>query len=125
MRVLGVDNVFVEVGDLDEAVTFYQDGLGLPVRMRFDAIDTALLQLGGETPGLGIRAVQEPRAGGQKVWLEVGDARAAAEELAVRGIRSIAPPFAIRTGWAFEVQDPWENVIGFTDYSLRPELGRR
>jgi predicted enzyme related to lactoylglutathione lyase len=37
----------------------------------------------------------------------------------------LAPPFLIPTGWAFEVQDPWGNVIGFTDYTAKPELGRR
>ena len=125
MKVLGVDNVFVEVGDLDEAVRFYRDGLGLPVGKRFDGMGMALLQVGDETPGLGVGAVQEPRAGGQKVWLEVADARAAAQELEADGIHPLAPPFLIPTGWAFEVQDPWGNVIGVTDYSMRPDLGRR
>lgn len=36
MEVLALDNVFVEVGGLDQAVRFYQDGLGLPVGKRFD-----------------------------------------------------------------------------------------
>jgi predicted enzyme related to lactoylglutathione lyase len=124
MDVLGVDNVFVEVGDLEQAVRFYEDGLGLPVAKRFDQMGMALLALGDETPGLGIGAVPEPKVGGQKIWLEVGDARTAAEELGLKGIRPLAPPFLIPTGWAFEVQDPWGNVIGFTDYAARPELGR-
>ena len=125
MKVLGLDNVFVEVGDLDEAVRFYRDGLGLPVAKRFDGMGMVLLQIGDETPGLGVRAVPEPRVGGQKVWLEVADAQAAAEELAAKGIRPLTPPFSIPTGWAFEVLDPWGNVIGLTDYATRPELGRR
>jgi catechol 2,3-dioxygenase-like lactoylglutathione lyase family enzyme len=75
MRVLGLDNVFVEVGDLDEAVQFYQDRLGLPVGKRFEEMRMALLHVGDETPGLGVGAVEAPRAGGQKVWLEVADAR--------------------------------------------------
>lgn len=29
------------------------------------------------------------------------------------------------TGWTVEVTDPWGNVLGFTDYTKRPELGRR
>jgi len=28
-------------------------------------------------------------------------------------------------GWTVEVADPWGNVLGFTDYTKRPELGRR
>lgn len=125
MKITGIDNVFLEVGDLEAAVTFYRDGLGLPVHRRFDAIRTALLSIGDETPGLGLGAVETPRAGGGKVWLEVDDAREAARELAGRGISPISPPFLIPTGWVVEVRDPWGNVVGLTDYSARPELGRR
>lgn len=65
MKVLGIDNVFLPVGDLTEAVAFYENTVGLPVAKRFDQI-----------------------------------------------------------GWAFELRDPWGNVIGFTDYTLKPALGR-
>lgn len=123
--VLGFDNVFVEVGDLDEALAFYTDGLGLSLHKRFDAMAMALLSVGDETPGLGVAAVETPRVGGQKFWLEVDDAPAAAAELEAKGIAVLSPPFPIPTGWAFEVRDPWGNVIGLTDYSTRPELGRR
>jgi predicted enzyme related to lactoylglutathione lyase len=37
----------------------------------------------------------------------------------------LAPAFPIPTGWVVEVADPWGNVIGLTDYTGRPELGRR
>lgn len=123
--VLGFDNVFVEVGDLDEALAFYTGALGLPLHKRFDAMSMALLNVGAETPGLGLGAVATPRVGGQKIWLEVADARAAAAELEAAGITPMSPPFQIPTGWAFEVRDPWGNVVGLTDYSGRPELGRR
>lgn len=124
MQVLGIDNVFVSVGDLDEAVTFYRDVVGLPVAKRFDAMGMVLFQVGPETPGLGVGATSEPRVGGQKLWFEVADARAVAEELAAHGVSPLAPPFRIPTGWAVEVRDPWGNVLGFTDYTLKPELGR-
>ncbi len=122
--VLGFDNVFVEVGDLDEALAFYTT-LGLQVHKRFDHMAMALLSVGPETPGLGVAVVASPRVGGQKIWLEVDDARAAAAELEAAGIAPMTPPVLIPTGWAVEVQDPWGNVVGLTDYSARPELGRR
>jgi predicted enzyme related to lactoylglutathione lyase len=123
-RVLGVDNVFVEIGDLDEALAFYETGLGLPVHKRFDGMGMVLLSIGDEAPGLGLGVATSPRAGGQKVWLEVDDARALAAEVESKGLHPLTPPFQIPTGWAFEVSDPWGNVIGLTDYSARPELGR-
>jgi predicted enzyme related to lactoylglutathione lyase len=124
MKVLGVDNVFVPVGDLARAVEFYRDVVGLPVAKRFDEMGVALFRIGDETPGLGVGVTNAPRVGEQKVWFEVPDARAAAEELSAAGVTPLTPPFLIPTGWAFEIRDPWDNVIGFTDYTVQPDLGR-
>lgn len=125
MKVLGIDNVFVPVGDLAEAVAFYEGTVGLPVAKRFDQIGMVLFRVGDETPGLGVGVTDEPVTGGQKVWFEVPDARAAADELSSRQVELSSPPFRIPTGWAFELHDPWGNVVGFTDYSLKAELGRQ
>ncbi|MFI2752258.1 VOC family protein [Cellulomonas sp. P22] len=124
MDVLGFDNVFMQVGDLEEAIDFYSRVVGLPVAKRFDAMGTVLFQIGHETPGLGVGVVESPDPGGHKVWFEVADARAAAEQLAASGVPLLAPPFAIRTGWVVEIADPWGNRLGFTDYQLMPQLGR-
>lgn len=124
MEVLGIDNVFLPVGDLEAAITFYRDTIGLPVAKRFDAMGSALFQVGKETPGLGVAETPSPRPGGQKIWFEVPDARAAAAEVTAAGVNPLSPPFLIPTGWVFEVVDPWGNVVGFTDYTGKPELGR-
>jgi predicted enzyme related to lactoylglutathione lyase len=124
MKVLGVDNVFLPVGDLEEAVRFYRDVVGLPVHKRFDAMGTVLFAIGDETPGLGVGVTETPVPGGGKLWFEVPDARAAAEEMSTYGVAPLAPPFDVGTGWTFEITDPWGNVLGFTDYTGRPELGR-
>jgi hypothetical protein len=55
----------------------------------------------------------------------VADARKAAACLAAAGIAPLDDPFPVATGWTVEIADPWGNVIGFTDYGKRPELGRR
>lgn len=73
---------------------------------------------------MGVGVTDAPRAG-EKVWFGVPDARAAAaEELSAAGVTPLTPPFLIPTGWAFEIRDPWGNVIGFTDDTVRPDLGR-
>ncbi len=124
MKVLGFDNVFLPVGDLAEAVDFYTGALGLSIAKRFDGIGTVLFRVGNETPGLGIAEMDDPHSGAQKVWFEVEDARAAADELIAAGVTPLRPPFQIPTGWAVEVTDPWGNTIGLTDYTAKPELGR-
>lgn len=128
-ELLGFDNVLLPVGDLAEAVAFYERA-GFTVGFRFDEGGLALLKVGGETPGILLRVEEElghrpPPWHSVRLWLEVPDARMAAEKLAAAGITSLDTPFSVATGWTVEVADPWGNVIGLTDYSKRPELARR
>jgi predicted enzyme related to lactoylglutathione lyase len=126
--VLGIDNVLINVADLDEAHNYYGEIFGLPVHFRTPDGTMVLYDLGTETPGLVIRLVDgmatTPPRETPKVWLEVPDARAAAEALKARKVFPIAAPFEIATGWTVEYADPWGNVIGLTDYQKMPALGR-
>jgi len=45
-------------------------------------------------------------------------------ELKAAGVEPLAPPYFVFTGWVVEISDPWGNIIGFTDYVSKPELGR-
>ncbi|MFJ4830489.1 VOC family protein [Streptomyces sp. NPDC088747] len=127
-ELLGFDNVLLPVGNLDEAVSFYERA-GFPVSFRLDEAGIALLKVGKETPGLLLRLDEElsrraPVWASPRVWLEVRDARGVAEELTASGVPTLDPPFKGATGWTVEFADPWGNVIGLTDYSKRPELSR-
>ncbi|WP_037861014.1 VOC family protein [Streptomyces sp. NRRL S-340] len=128
-ELLGFDNVLLAVGDLGEAVGFYERA-GFAVAFRLDEAGIAGLKVGGETPGILLR--EEEALGHRpppwytpRLWLEVPDARAAARALSAAGIEPLDEPVAQATGWTVEVADPWGNVLGFTDYTKRPELGRR
>ncbi|WP_369233722.1 VOC family protein [Streptomyces sp. R21] len=127
-ELLGFDHVLVPVGDLEEAVGFYER-VGFPVAFRLDEAGIVLLKVGKETPGVLLRLEEElsrrqPVWASPRVWLEVRDTRAKAEALRTAGLDLLAEPFSCATGWTVEVADPWGNVIGFTDYSKRPELAR-
>ncbi|MCI3239580.1 MULTISPECIES: VOC family protein [Streptomyces] len=128
-EMLGFDNVLLPVGDLDAAVDFYERA-GFVVGFRFDEAGIALLKVGGETPGILLRREEElgqrpPPWPSPRLWIEVPDAREAARALAAAGIPPLDEPFSVATGWTVEFADAWGNVLGFTDYSKRPELGRR
>ncbi|MCH0563915.1 MULTISPECIES: VOC family protein [unclassified Streptomyces] len=128
-ELLGFDNVLLPVGDLGQAVGFYERA-GFTVGFRFDEAGIALLRVGGEAPGVLLRQEdglcrRPPPWASPRLWIEVPDARAAAGRLAATGIPPLEEPFSAATGWTVEIADPWGNVLGFTDYSKRPELGRR
>ncbi|MER6471359.1 VOC family protein [Streptomyces collinus] len=128
-ELLGFDNALLPVGDLAEAVGFYERA-GFTVGFRFDEGGIAQLKVGGETPGILLRVEEglghrPPPWPSARLWLEVPDARAAARELAAAGIAPLDEVFSVATGWTVEIADPWGNVLGFTDYSKRPALGRR
>jgi len=116
---LGIDNVFFAVGDLDAALDFYRR-CGLGVKFRLDAAHMALLTIGAEEPGLVVR--EGDSIGGGRLWVEVADAEMAAAELNALGI--LTERLETATGITVEATDPWGNVIGFADYSKRPELAR-
>jgi len=128
-ELLGFDNLLLPVGDLTEAVPFYERA-GFTVGFRLDEAGIAILKVGGETPGVLLRVEdglghRPPPWPAPRVWLEVPDARKAAQRLTAAGIALLDAPSSVATGWTVEIADPWGNVIGFTDYTKRPELARR
>ncbi|MEU9185132.1 VOC family protein [Streptomyces sp. NPDC048484] len=127
-ELLGFDNVLFPVGNLDEAVDFYQRA-GFALGVRLDEAGIAVLKVGKEVPGVLLRLEGElgrrpPAWATPRVWFEVQDARGKADALAAAGVQPLDAPLSVATGWTVEVADPWGNVIGFTDYTKRPELAR-
>lgn len=128
IEVLGVDNILLDVGDLEQARAFYEEVLGLPVKFIIPRAGIIAYRLGAEQPGLLLRArameIAPPRAT-PRLWLEVPDARAAATLLREAGAALLGEARAINTGWVVEVADPWGNVLGLTDYVNEPAKGRQ
>ncbi|MES9523982.1 VOC family protein [Streptomyces capoamus] len=128
-ELLGFDNVLLPVGDLAEAVAFYERA-GFTVGYRLDEAGIAQLKIGAETPGILLRAEEglrhrPPHWPSPRIWLEVPDARVAARRLAAAGIAPLDEVIQGATGWTVELADPWGNVLGLTDYTKRPALARR
>jgi len=109
MQVLGIDNVLVPVGDLSTAKEFYATKLGLGVKFEVPNAGLALFTIGDEAPGIMVRVDPQTGSGtapAMRLWLEVSDARVAAQELTGRGVELLAEPFEVGTGWTVEVADP-------------------
>jgi len=56
IRVLGIDNIMLGVGDLEQARLFYEGVLGLPIKFAFPQAGIVGYHLGSEEPGLLLRA---------------------------------------------------------------------
>lgn len=119
MKLLGIDNVFFEVAELEAAIAFYQK-LGFPLKFKIPQLPGALLKIGEEEPGLILHQVAAPKP--SKIWIEIENAHLAkdlCEKLHIKGIL-----LETATGLTYEIEDPWKNKLGFADYSKKPGLAR-
>jgi predicted enzyme related to lactoylglutathione lyase len=118
-KLLGIDNVLFAVRDLDAAIGFYE-ACGLALKFKVEQAGMALFTIGSEEPGLLIRK-GDGSAG--KFWVEVRDADAAAAALRAAGIGTMR--LETMTGITVEATDPSGNVLGFADYTKKPEMARQ
>ncbi len=101
MRFAAPDYVVLVVADLDRALAFYTDTLGLPLGHRsgpYAQLDTGTTRLAlferaamGRTLGAELRA-PDPDAPGFELGFKVADADAAYAELVAAGAEPVTPP---------------------------------
>jgi catechol 2,3-dioxygenase-like lactoylglutathione lyase family enzyme len=106
-----IDCVRLPVPNLDEALAFYRDGLGLPLIWR---TDTAA---GLSMPETDTEIVLQSERPEFEVDLLVDDADVAAQRFGSAGGRVLVPPFDIQIGRAAVVMDAWGNVLVLLDQS--------
>ena len=107
MELLGVDNVFFQVKDLEKAIVFYEK-LGFRLKCTISRVASAILNIGSSEPGLILVESKDPKP--SRLWVEVPSALSAKEELVDGRILETL------TGTTFEIIDPWGNIVGFADY---------
>ena len=112
-----VDNYFLPVGNLDQAREFYHSALGLAVKFDFAASGMVAYRIGDDEPALILKDVAKFPDAKPTVWFVVDDVKSEHHRLADQGVRFLSEPFAIRTGWAVEFEDPFGNRLGLTDYA--------
>jgi catechol 2,3-dioxygenase-like lactoylglutathione lyase family enzyme len=105
-RLVGINHVALEVGDLDAALEFYGSFLDFPLRGRVRGM--AFLDAGDQ-----FLALSEGRRQGpddeRHFGLVVDDPDAVRESLEAAGI-------APMRGRGLRVRDPWGNIVEFVDY---------
>lgn len=113
MKPLGVHHVSIMVPDVDAALAFYVEVLGLTPRTdRPDfGIGGAWLDAGGQQVHLVEGATPNPA--GQHFALRIDDLGAAVDELRARGI-DVREPIVTGVGRQTVVHDPAGNVVELT-----------
>jgi len=110
MTPLGLHHVSINVGDVDAALGFYVDVLGLVARTdRPDfGIGGAWLDAGDQQVHLIEAAVPDDR--GQHLALRVADLAEAVAELRAVGT-TVSDPSPVGTGWQAFLHDPSGNLV--------------
>ncbi len=110
-----VGQLLIPVEDLDRAITFYRDTLGL--RFLFSAPpQMSFFQSGGVRLLVGVPEANQPRHRGSQVYFQVADIHAVFRTLAGRGVTFGANPHVVhRTAtaelWLAEFRDPDGNQL--------------
>ena len=108
-RLIGINHVALEVGDVDEALAFYGRLFQFELRGRVPGM--AFVDMGDQFLALAQGRTQ-PRDDGRHFGLVVDDLQAVRDGLAQEGIE------AIQTGGGsgFDFYDPWGNRIEVVEY---------
>lgn len=111
MKILGADFVAYLVSDLDRAVAFYRDVLGLTLTIHRTKWEWAEFDCGNITLTLYGGAQLPKQVLGGRIALVVEDIQAAHEELRRKQAAILKPPFELSGCWHLEILDPDANLI--------------
>jgi lactoylglutathione lyase len=105
-RVIGVNHVALEVGDIDEALAFYGRLFNFKLRGKSDTM--AFIDLGDQFIALQ-KGRRQPADDGRHFGLVVDDKAAARKALEAAGVAPLDGPF-------LDFRDPWGNRVEIVDY---------
>jgi lactoylglutathione lyase len=119
VKLIGINHVALEVGDIDEALAFWESIFG-PLELRGRGRRMAFIDLGDQFVALAAGRSQPPDAA-RHFGLVVDDKEAVRARLQELGIRV--------SGHGLDFYDPWGNQIQVVDYrdiqfTKAPEVAR-
>lgn len=104
---VGINHVALEVGDLDEALAFYEQVFG-ELTLRGRGTTMAFVDMGDQFLALASGRTQKPDAA-RHIGIVVADKEAVRERLRAAGIDAAAAP-------GLDFRDPWGNHVQIVDY---------
>lgn len=110
------DNLFLPVDDMERAVRYYSETLGLKVKFNFAEQGMVAFNVGNEEPAIILKDTKKHANIKPTIWFVVDDVMSEYDKLTAKGVKFITEPFRIRTGMAAEFEDEFGNRLGITDY---------
>ena len=105
-RAMGFNHIALEVGDIEEALSFY--GKIFEFKLRGKSENMAFIDLGDQFLALQ-KGRSQPLDGGRHFGLVVDDKDAVRRALAEAGVEALPGPF-------LDFRDPWGNRVEIVDY---------
>ncbi len=111
------DNFFLAENDLNRAISFYTEILGLKVKYDFRDKGMFALKVGENEPAIILKDKVRFPDTKTTIWFVVDNVMATYSNLKSKGVKFITSPYQIFTGFAVEFDDPSGNRLGITDYT--------
>jgi catechol 2,3-dioxygenase-like lactoylglutathione lyase family enzyme len=106
-KLVGINHVALEVGDLDQALAFWESIFG-PLELRSQVGSTAFIDMGDQFIAL-VEGRSQPLDQARHFGLVVDNVDAVRARLDELGVRVFGPP-------GLDFHDPWGNLIQVVDY---------
>ena len=110
------DNFFLPVDNMEKAVDYYENVLGLKLKFKFSDKGMVAYNVGDEEPAIILKDKKIFKDMKPAIWFVVDDVKKEYEKMKEKGIKFISEPFEIGTGTSAEFEDPFGNRFGITDY---------
>lgn len=111
MAVTGIAFTVYPVADLDRAIAFYRDTLGIPLAHRFEDIYAEFITADGAAFGLAKPPMNVGEPGSASALaLEVDDIRITLAELSANGLAT-HEPYETSVCWITTIKDPDRNKV--------------
>lgn len=110
------DNFFLPVNNMENAIQYYSETLGLKVKFNFSDKGMVAFHVGDEEPAIILKDINKFPDVKPTIWFVVDNVATEYEKLKSKGVQFLTEPFSIGTGTAVEFEDAFGNRLGITDY---------
>lgn len=114
---ISYDNFFLPVDDMESAIKYYSETLGLKVKFNFSDKGMVAFHVGNEEPAIILKDKRKFPDAKPTIWFVVDNVAAEYGKLKSNGANFLTEPFPIGTGTAVEFEDAYGNRLGITDYT--------